>query len=150
MVEVLSATHLARRVTPCAEKRMVLQASTENLTLGFDDADGNLKLATTLTPLLQSSPFIPLAVHPALVPFQLTLRCPPGEHTLVPTIGYTGETRGYPPRSEELHERPTTPSPARAAPSWILAQLNCRSNLEQIICSVEQMICSVEQMNLLS
>ena len=37
MVEVLSATHLARRVTPRAEKRMVLQASTEILTLGFDD-----------------------------------------------------------------------------------------------------------------
>jgi hypothetical protein len=33
---------------------MVLQASTENRTLGFDDADTNFKLAATLTPLLQS------------------------------------------------------------------------------------------------
>ena len=76
---------------------MVLQASTENRTLGFDDADTNFKLAATLTPLLQSSPFVPLVVHPALVPFQLTLRCPPGEHPLVPRIGYTGETRGIQP-----------------------------------------------------
>ena len=95
MVEVLSATHLARRVTPRAEKRMVLQASTEILTLGFDDQSANLKLAATLTPLLQSNPFVPLAVHPTLVPFQLTLRCPPGEHTLVPSRGYTGDARGY-------------------------------------------------------